>query len=149
MTNQATQTSLNQKDITNQIISKDKEYKTRDGRKVEILTTSRDHTFNVVALIGGVIIEAHLSNGKKYDCESVSCIDLVEVQNIEEDLKHHDLVMVSDNNYDWYLRFFSHYEEEFGVFAFNNGCCEGSTVPWKYCRKATPQEIIENKEMLN
>ena len=136
--------SMNQIDISNQVISMDKEYVTRDGRKVEILTVSRDNTFNVVSLIEGRIIEEHLANGKNYNSECRSRADLVEITKIEEGLKRYDLVMVSDVYGKGLLRFFSHYEGD-KAFAFNNGAYEGFTSPWDYCRKATPQEIIENK----
>ena len=55
--------------------------------------------------------------------------------------------MVSDMGDDWYLRFFSHYEYG-GVFAFNDGNYEGSATHWAHCRKATPQEIVANKDEL-
>ena len=139
--------SMNQIDISNQVISMDKEYVTRDGRKVEILTVSRDNTFNVVSLIEGCIIEEHLANGKNYNNECRSRADLVEITKIEEVLKQHDLVMVSDVYDKGLLRFFSHYEGG-KALAFNSGVCEGFTTPWNYCRKATPQEIIANKEGL-
>ena len=139
--------SMSQKDISNQVISMDKEYMTRDGRKVEILTISRNHQFNVVSLIEGCIVETHVANGKNYDCENVSWADLVEVTKIEEGLKEHDLVMVSLNGKDWNLRFFSHYTTG-GSFAFNNGHYEGCAAHWEYCRKATPQEIIAKKDIL-
>ena len=135
--------NMNQKDISNQVISMDKEYVTRDGRKVEILTVSRNNKFNVVSLIEGCIVGVHLANGKNYYDESRSCDDLVEITKIEEGLKRHDLVMVSDGYDKWFLRFFSHYEDG-KAFAFNNGVCEGFT----YCRKATPQEIVANKDEL-
>ena len=139
---------MNKIDISNQVISMDKEYVTRDGRKVEILTVSRDNKFNVVSLIEGCVIEVHLANGKNYDNDHRSCADLVEITKIEEGLKQHDLVMVS-NVYDrGYLRFFSHYEDG-KAFTFNNGACEGFTNYWNYCRKATPQEIIANKRDLS
>ena len=136
-------TEINQKDISNQVISMDKEYTTRDGSKVEILTTSRDHKSNVVALVEGFILETYTQNGGFYYDGSMSDLDLVEVKNIEDGLKQHDLVLVSDDGNDWYLRFFHRYDV-CEVVTFLN--CHYKY--WKYCRKATPQEIIENKGML-
>ena len=76
-----------------------------------------------------------------------SSLDLIEITKIEEGLKQHDLVMVSDVYDTGHLRFFSHYEDG-KAFAFRNGAFEGFTNHWDYCRKATPQEIIANKGRL-
>lgn len=139
-------TKINQKDISNQVISMGKEYKTRDGSKVEILTTSRDHEFNVVVLMGGTVMY-YLPNGKINNSSVKHFNDLVEVTNIEEGLNTYDLVMVSDNGRDWHLRFFRGYED-CKANAFINGRFEGFETSWEYCRKATPQEIVANKDSL-
>ena len=134
--------SMSLKDISNQVISMDKEYVTRGGRKVEILTISRNHKNNVVYLVNNEEVFVCSANGLAFSYE----FDLVEVTKIEENLKTHDLVMVSDLGNSWYLRFFSHYEYD-GVFAFNDGDYEGNVTQWARCRKATPQEIVANKDI--
>ena len=137
--------SINNKiNISNQVISMGKEYKTRNGRDVKVLTTSRKHKNNVVYLVNNEEVFVCSANGLAFSYE----FDLIEVTKIEEGLKQHDLVMVSDVYDKWNLRFFSHYEDG-KAFAFNSGACEGYTTPWDYCRKATPQEIVANKGSLN
>lgn len=136
--------SVNLKDISNQVISMDKEYVTREGRKVEILTVSRNHSHSVVFLIDNEYVHCCLPNGKLTTCPE---FDLVEVPKIEEGLRKHDLVIVSDEHGEGHLRFFSHYKGG-EAFAFHNGDYEVGVSSWKYCRKATPQEIIAKKYAL-
>ena len=76
--------SMNQKDISNQVISMDKEYKTRNGYDVKVLTTSRNHKNSVVYLVNNSKIFSCSANGLAFNYE----FDLIEVTKIEEGLKN-------------------------------------------------------------
>lgn len=143
--------NFNTKDISGQVITMDKEYVTRNGKKVKVFTNTRNNKYSVVSLVDNSTLETHLPNGSIFEGKQYYH-DIIEVQNVEEGIKKYDLVMVaykiSGGYSDFTLRFFSHYEDG-KAFAFINGKFGGSTTDWEYCRKATPEEIVANKDDLD
>ena len=71
-------TDNNQIDISNQVISMDKEYVTRDGRKVRILCTDnyKNTEYPVVAIMPNGDVLLFTKNGE-YSGISTSSLDLI------------------------------------------------------------------------
>lgn len=134
--------TYNQKDISNQIIEMNKQYRTRRGDNVMVLCTDRNNISGntVVYMIvkdGGIYVSN--KNGKN---SFSSEFDLVEYSPYD-DLKEGDIVIVSDIGGESRYRIFSHVNEDNNLCVFIDGKSSGATTTFKFCRKATEDEIAD------
>ena len=96
-----------------------KTYKTRDDRKVNVIYTNMRNRFSVIGIVtkgtGCDRTEALISftsEGKFYDDNRTSNLDLVEEYSIWNDVKRGTPVLVRDSCKDeWELKLFSEYKE--------------------------------------
>ena len=138
-------TTSNQIDITNQVITMDGKYVTRDGRKVRILCTDNDSNseYPVVAIIGDGDISSFTKNGKYFEYEALCYSDLIDIDTYKKSqFKQGDILIVGvfkDNMK--CMRVFSHFDEYGNCYCFDSGMQSGDAVVWDYYRKATEIEI--------
>lgn len=134
---------LNQKDISKQVISMDKKYKTRDGRSVRVLCIdcAGNVHYPVLALIlewnGDETLSSFTPEGK-YSGLLVRNKDLIEVSPYE-DFKVDDKVLVSQDGKQWYKRYFSHVSDKGNPCAFDLGSTSWNgqyVTEWNFCKKA-------------
>lgn len=129
------------------MIDINKQYKTRSGLPVRILCTNRKaDTFTVVGLIykdNQEITSAWTPKGNHWASELETGLDLIEV-NPYEDFKVNDVCIVGfcKNG----SKLFRHFSKEINglPYCFEDGKTSYTTeehTVWKYCRKATPEEI--------
>lgn len=138
-------TTSNQIGITNQVITMNEEYVTRDGRKVRILCTDNhsDPEYPVVAIVGDGNISSFTKNGCYIDTYSPCNSDLIDIGTYNKSqLKEGDILIVGvfkdtmEN-----MRVFSHFDEYGHCCCFDSGMQSGDAVAWDYYRKATEEEI--------
>ena len=127
-----------------------KAYRTRSGLPVRILCIDADGVYPVIAQINGEEIGTYTSAGTYLNH---TFKDLIEVTPYD-DFKIDDKVMVSQDGVQWFKRYFA------GVYTYRSGYQTASafeygatswseagdtTNYWKYCRKPTAEELLNNK----
>ena len=137
-------TDNNQIDISNQVISMDKEYVTRDGRKVRILCTDnyKNTEYPVVAIMPNGDVLLFAKNGK-YNGISTSSLDLIctETHNKSQFKEGDILIVCVSKDMMKYTRVFSHFDGDGNCCCFDDGKQSGDVTIWKHYRKATEEEI--------
>lgn len=137
-------TDNNQIDISNQVISMDKEYVTRDGRKVKIIYADnyRNTGYPVVAIMpnGDVLL---LTKNGKYNGDITSRLDLIDIETYKKSqFKEGDILIVGGHETRMnYMRVFSHFDGDGNCCCFEDGRQSGDVTIWEHCRKATEIEI--------
>ena len=108
---------MNTKDISKQVITLGKKYKTRSGQAVEVLKIDLDGEYSVVAAIDNLNVITYFPNGSM-SAESESDVDLIE----EPLFKEGDLVQVQlDDGKKVIRRFVKETEEYYKVYnSLNN-----------------------------
>jgi hypothetical protein len=123
-----------------------KQYKTTDGRPVQILsTTVVNDPYTVAALVsnaeGEQALVKYTSCGKYFATGNTPSIhDLVEITPYD-DFKVDDKVLVSNTGHTWHKRYFSHVTDEGEPCTFYSGGTSWSqedshTIKWVLCKKA-------------
>ena len=111
-----------------------------------VLCTDAGEKYPVVILWKNDTITRHTDEGK-YSLIYDSDRDLVEASEWD-DFKKDDKVMVSSDGVVWNKRYFSHVDTDGRPWAFSSGetsWTAGSAMPWKLCRRPTPEELGEDK----
>ena len=138
-------TDNNQIDISNQVISMDKEYVTRKGEEVRILCTDNyaNPEYPVVAIIGGGDIGSFTENGRYIDAGSHCDFDLIDIWTYKNSqFKQGDILIVGVYGIITNcMRVFSHFDEYGYCCCFDSGMQSGDVVAWNDYRKATEIEI--------
>ena len=137
-------TNSNQIDTSNQIISMDKEYVTRDGRKVRILCTDnyKNTEYPVVAIMPSGDVLLFAKNGE-YNGISTSSLDLIytETHNKSQFKEGDILIVCASKDMMKHMRVFSHLDGDGNCCCFDDGKQSGDVTIWKHYRKATEEEI--------
>ena len=137
----------NQIDISNQVISMDKEYVTRKGDVVRILCTDNysNPEYPVVAIVADGEIRSFAKNGKYVNCTEPNNYDLIDIWTYEKSqFKEGDILIVGvyeDQMH--FMRVFSHFDDDGYCYCFLDGMRSGMLSTWEYCRKATEEEIAK------
>ena len=138
-------TTNNQIDISNQVISMDKEYVTREGKKVRILCTDNyaNPMYPVVAIIADGDIYSFAKNGKYIVIDEVNDLDLIDIETYNKSqFKEGDtLIVCVYKDMMKYMRVFSHFDGDGDCCCFDDGKQSGDVTIWKHYRKATEEEI--------
>ena len=137
--------SINQIDISNQIISMNNGYVTRKGEKVRILCTDNytNPEFPVVAIVGDGDIGSFTKNGLYIDTGSPCDSDLIDIWTYKNSqLKQGDILIVGVFEYTLnHMRVFSHFDVYGHCCCFDSGMQSGDVIIWDHYRKATEEEI--------
>ena len=133
-------------DISNQVISMDKQYRTRHGYPVRVLCVDvKSDNWSVAAVVdrGDVEeVESFTKEGYYFGLHEPSDNDLIEVNPLNE-LKIDDKVLVRNSEYDeWKKRYFAGINSFSKIQTFPNGTTSWSSgsdtkrITWDFWKKA-------------
>ena len=131
------------------MITMDKKYRCRDGVPVTVLAVGLNAHGSVVAVrhnINSVDVVITLTSDGRWGNYDHQC-DLIELSPYD-DFKVDDKVMVSRDGEVWFKRYFAGVDKDGKPTAFCDGATswvktKASPIRWKYCRRPTPEELME------